>query len=56
MDVVHLVDGTLRFRIEGADTFHFIIKQLNAKWVVVTHGKEIDDGAAYGKFAVFDDL
>ena len=48
--------GALAIRIEGADGIDFIIEEVDAIWLFRAHREEIQQGAAGGKLAVFENL
>ena len=49
---VHLVDGALVFRIEGAQGLDFVVEQVDAIGQFAAHREQVDQRAAHGEFAV----
>jgi len=49
---VHLVDGTLVFRIEGAQRLDFVVEQVDPEGQFAAHREQIDQRAAHGEFTV----
>ncbi len=56
VDGIHLLFGSLGFRVESADGFDVFVEQLNAVRRVATHGEQIENGPAYGELAMPHDL
>ena len=50
-DFVHLFHRTLRFDVEPADRFDFVVEEVESEGTVRPHGKDVDDLAAHGEFA-----
>ena len=55
-DGLHLVPGALTVRVEGADTLHIRVEEVDAEGLLAAHGKDVQQGAADGVFTVGDDL
>ncbi len=51
LDRVHLVQRTLRFRVEHADRIDILIQQLDPQWRVRAHREHVEQAAADGKVA-----
>ena len=53
---LHLVDGALAVRVEGADGIHILVQQIDPVGQFRAHGKQIHQGAPHRKLAMFGDL
>ena len=51
-----LVRGALRFRVKGADAFHFVVEEVDAVRRRRAHGEQVDERAAHGEFAMGNHL
>src|SRR3546814_17802750 len=51
-ELAHLLFAALSFRIEAADRLDLIVEQLDAVRVRGAHRKQVEQGAAPGKFAL----
>src|SRR3546814_4205955 len=51
-ELAHLLFAALSFRIEGADRLDLIVEQIDAVRVRGAHRKQVEQGAAHGKFAL----
>ena len=55
-DTVHLFGRALGFGVEQADAVDFVVEQVDAVGAFRAHGKQVEEGTAHGKLAMFHDL